>query len=425
MFHLNSLTAARSLRACPENGWRGRPACAPQSKFFNQALSFALVLFGLANPAALAAEADAPRPAPLVSPNASLGNEVQRAIDKGLDWLEKNQDPKGFWSTADHPAVTALVLVALQGRTDTPQGGPEIEPVKKGYAYLLSCVKEDGSICGKPELLNYNTAVSMMALMAAHKTEFKPALLKARQFLIGLQTDFDEPGKADNVFDGGIGYGSRYQHSDMSNTLLALEALYYSKQLVRDENLADARDLNWPAAIRFIQNCQNLPAYNQEKWASDDPQNKGGFVYFPGQSMAGETNLPSGRVALRSYGSISYAGLLSYIYADLKRDDPRVQAVLDWLRGNFTLEENPGMGPQGLYYYLHTMTKALNAYGLDSLETKDGRKIEWRKEIALKLMNLQQKDGSWANDNARWWEKDSALVTSYAVIALEMIRRKF
>jgi len=48
-----------------------------------------------------------------------------------------------------------------------------------------------------------------------------------------------------------------------------------------------------------------------------------------------------GRVALRSYGSISYAGLLSYIYADLQRDDPRVQAAFDWLRGNYTLDEIP------------------------------------------------------------------------------------
>ena len=51
--------------------------------------------------------------------------------------------------------------------------------------------------------------------------------------------------------------------------------------------------------------------------------------------MAGsETNALTGRVALRSYGSISYAGLLSYIYADLKRNDPRVLAVFEWLRRN-------------------------------------------------------------------------------------------
>ena len=38
-------------------------------------------------------------------------------------------------------------------------------------------------------------------------------------------------------------------------------------------------------------------------------------------------------------------------------------------------------------------------------------------------LNLQRADGSWANDNGRWWERDPNLVTAYAVIALEMIYR--
>jgi squalene-hopene/tetraprenyl-beta-curcumene cyclase len=351
----------------------------------------------------------------------SIRNEVQHAIQRGLDWLEKNQDPRGFWSTPDQPALTALPLVALQG---VPENSvrDQAKTLKRGYDHILASIQPDGGIY-KTNMPNYNTAISMMALLMAKNPEYKPVLLKARQFLIGLQSDFDEAGKLDSPFDGGIGYGSRYKHSDMSNTLVALEALYYSKHLLEDQALSGARDLNWPAAIHFIQSCQNLPGHNKEKWASDDAQNKGGFIYYPGNSMAGETNLPSGRVALRSYGSISYAGLLSYIYADLKRDDPRVEAVTDWLQRNFTLEENPGMGPQGLYYYYHTMAKALHSYGADRLKTADGKMIDWRKDLALKLINLQQKDGSWVNDNARWWEKDAALVTSYAVIALEMIYR--
>src|SRR5206468_2433758 len=145
--------------------------------------------------------------------------------------------------------------------------------------------------------------------------------------------------------------------------------------------------------------------------------NKGGFIYYPGHSMAGnETNAATGRVALRSYGSISYGGMLSYLYADLKRDDPRVTAVFDWLRRNYTLEENPGLGPQGFFFYCHTMSKALSLYGVDELELKNGNRVNWRKELAMKLINLQQRDGSWENQNGRWWEKDPALVTAYCVL---------
>ncbi len=355
--------------------------------------------------------------------NVSLRKEVQHAVSKGLAWLRNHQDPKGFWSTPDHPAVTALALVALVEEPGAPNRPLDSEAVQKGYACLLSCAKPDGGIYVK-DLLNYNTAVSMMALLAANRPEYKPLLLKARQFLIGLQSDFNEAGKVDNSFDGGIGYGSKEKHSDMANTLQALEALYYSRHLAADQNLANSRDLNWPAALHFIQSCQNLPAHNSERWASGDPQNKGGFIYYPGHSMAGETNLPGGRVALRSYGSISYAGLLSYVYANLPRDDPRVQAVVDWLRGNFTLEENPGLGAQGLFYYYYTLTKALTVYGADYVETTDGRKIKWREDLACKLINLQDKDGFWVNANGRWWEKDPALVTAYMAITLEILQRR-
>jgi squalene-hopene/tetraprenyl-beta-curcumene cyclase len=132
--------------------------------------------------------------------------------------------------------------------------------------------------------------------------------------------------------------------------------------------------------------------------------------------MAGGVTNASGRVALRSYGSISYAGLLSYIYADMDKNDPRVKAVVKWLDENYTLDENPGMGPQGLFYYFHTMTKALTLAHIDAIGGKS-----WREPLALKLLNLQKDDGSWQNQNNRWWEKDQPLVTSYCVITLRLI----
>jgi squalene-hopene/tetraprenyl-beta-curcumene cyclase len=369
-----------------------------------------------------AAEATTPGRPVAFPGDLSFRNEIDRAIDRGLAFLQTTQNSNGWWSTPDQPAITALALTAFKGNPKDRYAAEEPAWLKRGYAFVAGCARPDGGI-HQTNLVTYNTAISMMALLAANKPEYEPILRKARGFLVGLQRDFGEKGRTDDVFDGGIGYGSKYEHSDMGNTLAALEALYYSKHLVEDKNLAAARDLDWAAAIQFLQNCQNLPAYNKQKWASDDARNLGGFVYYPGHSMAGSETNANGRVALRSYGSISYGGLLSYIYANLKRDDPRIVAVFDWLRQHYTLEENPGMGAQGLYYYLHTMTKALSIHGVTELELKDGRKVDWRKEVATRLINLQQRDGSWANENGRWWEKDPALVTSYAVLSLEMIWR--
>jgi squalene-hopene/tetraprenyl-beta-curcumene cyclase len=284
-------------------------------------------------------------------------------------------------------------------------------------------VKPDGSIY-RTSLINYNTSLSMLAMAASDNPAHDGILRRARAFVVRSQMDLDEPGKMDSPYDGGIGYGDKYAHSDMNNTLTALEALHYTRHLQSGELTGPKQDVNWKAVVQFLQNCQNLPSHNRQPWASDDARNRGGFVYYPGHSMAGgETNALTGRVALRSYGSISYAGLLSYIYADLPREDPRVVAVLDWLRSNYTLEENPGMDLQGLYHYLHLMTKALNTARVQTLELKDGRKINWRREVALRLINLQRPDGTWANTNARWWEKDPNLVTAYAVLSLDILHR--
>ena len=373
--------------------------------------------------AQVASAADAPlNPAiPARRTDVSFQHELQRAIDKGVAWLEKNQDPAGFWSTADHPAVTALALTAYRSNPALTRSAADPEWLKRGYAFLLKNIQPDGGIYAKG-LMNYNTSLSMMALVTANKPEYETALRRARSFVVRGQTDSPESGD-NNPFAGGVGYGDKTKNSDLSNTLVALEALYYTRHLVTDTAAVETKDLNWTAAIRFLEQCQNLPGTNRQPWASADPKNKGGFVYDPGASKAGEVTLPNGRVALRSSGSMSYAGLLSYIYADLKPTDPRVAAVLEWLRDNYTLEENPGLGAQGLFYYFELMTKALTACHIDKLELKDGRKVDWRREVAMKLLNLQQKDGSWSNTNARWWEKDPALVTAYAVMTLSLIHR--
>ena len=63
---------------------------------------------------------------------------------------------------------------------------------------------------------------------------------------------------------------------------------------------------------------------------------------------------------------------------------------------------------------------ALMAFNGDPMDRYRGN---CQHDLALKLMQQQQPDGSWVNDNARWWEKEPALVTSYALLSLEMLWR--
>lgn len=351
----------------------------------------------------------------------SLKVEIRRAIDRGNQFLASQQADEGHWGDPDYPAFTAM---ALQSAVRAPGFDINAESypahIERGLETLLKYQKDDGGFYQKG-LFTYNTSAAMMALLATGREQYHEAILKARRKLVGDQADYDTPGETDNPLDGGIGYGSTKGLNDLSNTHLALEALHYSKQLVTDAAQADEPKLNWDAAIEFVSRCQNLRATNDQEWASDDPTNKGGFIYHPGSSKAGTTELEGGRTALRSYGSMSYAGLLSLVFADLKQDDPRVIAVKKWLSDNFTLDENPGMGQQGLYYYYHTMAKALAAANIKTLVTEDGSKIDWRRDLSVKLVSSQREDGSWVNENNRWWEGEAVLSTCYSIMALQQI----
>jgi hypothetical protein len=57
------------------------------------------------------------------------------------------------------------------------------------------------------------------------------------------------------------------------------------------------------------------------------------------------------------------------------------------------------------------------------IKTKDGKLIDWRKDISQKLLGLQKGDGSWSNSEGRWMESDPVLTTTYILMALGRIHQ--
>ncbi len=356
---------------------------------------------------------------------ASSASKIQIAINSGLDFLKSQQNKKGgYWVTHEDPALSALVLAALV-QNSASAGADE---VRRGFDFLLSNVKPDGGIYTKARA-NYNSAICLMALVLRARPEDEEIIRRARKFVAGQQNDADTPGKTDNPFDGGIGYGGTQPgapaHADLSNTSFALEALYYSKKLFQDSGkpVEKKDDLNWDAAIEFVSRCQNLKATNDQPWAGQDQKNIGGFGYTPVPQSPRGGKKAGGPTPMRYYGSISYAGMRSFIYAGLTPADPRMKAALEWLSENYTVEENPGQGAEGLYYYYHTMAKALATADIKTLKTKSGN-ADWTKDLSNKLLSLQGENGSWVNSaSGRWMESDPVLVTAYTVLALEQVQR--
>ena len=164
----------------------------------------------------------------------------------------------------------------------------------------------------------------------------------------------------------------------------------------------------------FVSRCQNLESeYNTQAWAAREPD--GGFVYTTESSTAGETE--SG--GLRSYASMTYAGFKSMIYAGLTKEDKRVKAAYEWITKHYSVTENPGLGQTGLYYYYHTMAKALDTLGANEIEDAAGQKHAWKTELSAELLRRQRDDGSWINDaSAQYMENNAALVTGFVLLVL-------
>jgi squalene-hopene/tetraprenyl-beta-curcumene cyclase len=272
---------------------------------------------------------------PSTQTDISLSKEISRSTALGYKFLKEHQNPDGSWSNSEFPALTGLVLYSFLTSPDQVHKTHHPEFIQKGLAYIASCAKPDGAIY-KEKLPNYNTAICIMTLTAANDPKYYPAILKARRYIATLQEDRDQKGVADNPYDGGVGYGTK-DHSDMSNTYMALEALRISEFIESDQHLKLYQDLkgmpgktlNWDAAIKFIERCQNLPAYNDQAWASGDPKNKGGFVYFPGNSKAGEETLPDNKVALRSYGSTPNWTRMT---PECRRPTNGFQKIIPWMK---------------------------------------------------------------------------------------------
>jgi squalene-hopene/tetraprenyl-beta-curcumene cyclase len=205
-----------------------------------------------------------------------------------------------------------------------------------------------------------------MAFSEANKGGKYDAVIKdATKFLRTMQYDANQADPKDPKF-GGAGYDGK-SRPDLSNTQFFVDAMIAAGVPKEDPAIQNA--------LKFISRCQNLPGETNDqpfaKKTSDD--DKGGLTYNPFDPDEKNPNrTPAG--GLRSSGAMTYAGLKSFLYAGVTKNDPRVKAAIDWIRAHYTLEENPGQGQSGLYYYYHTFAKAMTVWGEDEFTDAAGKK---------------------------------------------------
>lgn len=382
-------------------------------------------------------------------------------IDKAIGYLRAQQDrATGGWavnpSGPNYPAITGLVVT---GMLLDPSIDANDEAVRRGVEFMLRYRQPDGGIYDQV-LPSYNTSLCLSALALVQRENAASAIKPAQDFLRGLQwseganVGDDTPEAPTEIttehpFYGGWGYGS-HGRPDLSNTALALQGLH-------DSGLS-SDDPAFQRALAFLARCQMVDDVNDMDYASGTGQ--GGFIYATSLNKenigSGETK-PEGvaqfveeslddgtRVSrMRAYGSMTYAGFKSMLYADLDRDDPRVEAAREWMRRNYTLDENPQMGDEGLYYYFVMFSRALDAWGethitplipagadgpvIDDASASgehpggfvEGETRDWQNDLVARLAELQNEDGSFRSVHSRWMENNPVLITAYALIALQ------
>jgi squalene-hopene/tetraprenyl-beta-curcumene cyclase len=388
----------------------------------------AFVIRGLAGAAGLAAIASASR-----ASTPRDGDDASRTVAKAVEFLTSKQDAaSGGWCVSDKapnfPAVTALVLSGMLESGAVKSSDPV---VASGVKYLLSAQQEDGGIhFGITP--SYNTAISLATLTKVRELPgVDKACERALAFLRALQHSDEAAGviggadaakgvAKDHPFHGGVGYG-KHGRPDLSNTAFFVDALHAAG--------VDGNDPAMKRVVIFLQRVQMLEKTG-ETTVNDMPYAKGsrqgGFIYATsenkdkvgsGQSFAGvvDESLSDGTVAsrLRCYGSMTYAGFKSYLYAGLRKDDPRVLAAFEWISKHYTLDENPGVGNDGLYYYYLVFAKAMAASGVAAVGERD-----WRRDLQAKLASLQQQDGSFKVVDSRWMEDNQVLTAAYSLGAI-------
>lgn len=346
---------------------------------------------------------------------ARAGEQDDATYAKALDWMLGKQLATGGWGQMrgaedGELGMTGLVVKAL-AEAPEPFRAKARAAADKGAGYLLTHQQDDGSFTqGRSGLATYRTSIAISALTALDRTKYQAQVQKAVAWLKGEQLDEAEQVGPDKAVYGGFGYGAGGRGAggaDLSNTHLALAAL-------RDAGVPQD-DPVFQRALKFLARCQNDSEVNDAP-AGWTPSDDGGFVYTP----TGSTGEHS------SYGGMTYAGLLSLIYAGLKEDDKRVVSVRRWIAKNYSVEENRGLGEgrelEGLFYYLHTFAKCLAATGQPTVQAADGEH-RWAQDLFDQLRGRQAPDGSFSNPaDKRWWEKEPILATAYALNAMNAAR---
>jgi hypothetical protein len=320
--------------------------------------------------------------------------KTEAAVQLGLSWLARQQQRNGLWSLRgpysegsekENPeAATAMALLAFQGAGYIPTGDTQHEytrVVRRAWEALLKRMDENGrffhDVTSQHQL--YTQAQCTIALCEVYAmtgdARYYDAAQKAVDYCVAIQSP-----------QGGWRYEPG-QESDMSVTGWFVMALQSARM----------------AGIEVPS-----PVFEKIEQFMDSVQRGDESGYHVGSRYAYQPNHGATR-------TLTAEGLLCRQYLGWPRDDPRLNAGVEYLVANL-----PEWNERNVYYWYYA-TQVLH-----HMEGKPWR--EWN-EVMRKILPEHQitrgkERGSWDTRGDRWGDAGGRLyVTCLSICTLEVYYR--
>lgn len=270
---------------------------------------------------------------------------TKKAISKALEWLAKQQNPDGSWSSAQYQhntAMTAYAILAFLSQGHVPGQGQYGPEVAKGCRFLLASARQpDGYLIGARGGNMYCHGMATLALSElwgmTGDEEIRPVLKKAVDLIVKCQSK-----------EGGWRYDPNPSGADISATIMQVMALRSAKNgglHVPDETLRKAID--------YINLCYE--------------PTQGGYNYQPNSRGPAYARTAAGACVLQLTG---------------KYNAKEIDRAIEFLEKNFDDRQHWFYGQ---YYASHAMHQV------------GGEKWEkYYNRFRDKILPRQSADGSWA-----------------------------
>lgn len=218
--------------------------------------------------------------------------EAQQALERGLQWLAKNQGPEGNW-TSDDLGLVSTGTLAFLAAGHLPGRGPYGETVQRGLNYVLRNAQPSGLLniaAQQRDMYNHglSTFVLGQAYGMASDQRLGPVLDRALKLIAQTQCN-----------DGGWDYVARRQQNGHDLSLAVMQALALRSAV--DSGLEVPPEVV-EKAIRGVRDHYTPRGCDQRAPEEVLKKHPGQFTYSRGGGNATPAMAAAGVVCMQEFG---------------------------------------------------------------------------------------------------------------------------